>query len=153
MKSAFVFLMACVATLVAAEDFMVFNTTSSTGSPGNFSDGLYTLLPAEDKSHNGVFSGSYLLCSSCTVSYMFGTKTVDMKDGEEETIIFRDNTMEPIPVTFFSVDLELEVYDGVSIDSAKSTLTVTSKIALVDPQYMTDRYFNMYEPVLSLAPV
>ena len=76
--------MAFVATLVAAEDFMVFNTTSSTGSPGNFSDGLYTILPAEDKSYNGVFTGNYLLCTSCTISYIFGTKTDDMKGGTEE---------------------------------------------------------------------
>ena len=65
-----------------SEDFKIFRTVSSTSNPGDFKDGMPVYLPAEDKKNNGLFTGNYLLCSSCTVSYFFGT--TDISGGTDD---------------------------------------------------------------------
>ena len=146
-------ILAMMVARVFAQDFMVFHTISSRDNPGNFSDGMYVYLPAKDNTFSGTFSGSYLLCSSCTISYTFGTAPAGATPVESDVdIIFRKNQMTPIPVSFYEVELSIQSFSDASSEATSQTIKVTHQIALIDPKYQNSQYFDQLEPVLSLTP-
>ena len=98
-------IMALMVARVFAQDFMVFHTISSRDNPGNFSDGMYVYLPAKDNSFQGTFTGSYLLCSSCSISYTFGTAPSGAKPVATGVQIMFRKTDNPIEVDFYEVEL------------------------------------------------
>ena len=125
MKGMFLCVLASLTTHVVSQDFQVFHTVSSKGDPGNFTDGLFTYLPARAKVGFEQFTTEYLLCSSCTVSYIFGSLDGLPNTDTSTPVTFR-TSQTPIPVYFQSVELTLDVWSGAGDDATKESTTVTS---------------------------
>ena len=82
-----IYFLILLGTCVLADDnYVILQTEETDDNPTNFKEGLpqyVTLL--DDK---GESLGQFLLCTSCTISYMFGTPS---PTAAAEPITFREN--------------------------------------------------------------
>ena len=76
--------------------------------------------------------GQFLLCTSCTISYMFGTPKTTVTP---ETIAFREHPDTYIEVAFENRTLEFTKATNLGIYNAGETFKVTMEIGIIDPKY------------------
>ncbi len=90
-----------------------------------------------------------MLCTSCTVSYIFAELLdLDTTVGEEVQLKF-DPDYDAVPANF--VNLNLQMYAD---DDAQTPYSFNMDVAFIDPFYASPQYFTNYqENVLGLAPM
>ena len=123
---------------VLAEDkYVILQTEESDDTPTNFKEGLPQYVTLTDDKQNSL--GQFLLCTSCTISYMFGTPPVNVT---AEKISFREHADTPIEVYFEERTLVFSKTALPSQNSADKTFSVTMEIGIIDKKYANKTYFN-----------
>ena len=85
---------------------MAFPVHDSNDRPTEFRDGLPTYVRMtldNDESEEGKLE-QFLLCTSCTISYMFGKDDMMLGDGKTEQMRFKAGAPE-VPVKFIDTNL------------------------------------------------
>ena len=113
----------------------------SNDRPTEFKDGLMTYVRATldyGQSKKYAELEQFLLCTSCTISYMFGKLDDFMGIKATEMMSFKHGA-DSIPVNFVNVDLQL--YEN---DDAETPHSFNMDIGLIDPMYQTPMYFDHF---------
>lgn len=116
--------------------------------PTDFKDGTPTYAKVTRDFDEGPKLEQFLLCTSCTVSYIFGT--IDDLDTvvKSQEMQFAEG-YDPIPVNFINVNLQLYANDD-----AETPYSWNMDIAYIDPFYASPQYFvNYKENMLGLSPM
>ena len=86
-----------------------------------------------------------MLCTTCTISYIFGEVAAGESIVSTATMVFKEGG-EPVEVNFVSMNLAMVGVDGV-------TYYWTMDMGLINPTYQNLAYFNFYtENMFGLAP-
>ena len=91
---------------MASADYLEFPLYDSNDRPTEFKDGLMTYLKAT-RDYGALDEPpleNFLLCTSCTISYIFGTLDDFMSIKSTEMMSFKHGS-DPIPVQFVNIDL------------------------------------------------
>ena len=130
--------------------YMSFPVYDSSDRPTEFRDGLPTyvrLTRDYDESEEGKLE-QFLLCTSCTISYIFGANDSFYGDGETVDMQFKTGA-EKVPVKFTDTNLQLYLDDD-----AKTPVNFNMKMGWIDPQYQSATYFDYFkENMLGIAPM
>ena len=90
----------------------------------------------------------FLLCNTCTISYIFGTLDDFETIKRTEMIEFKKGSGEKVPVNFVNVDLQ--IYGN---DAEETPYNWNMDVGYIDPFYQTSVYFDFYkENMLGLTP-
>ena len=111
--------------------YLSFPVHDSTDRPTEFKDGLPTYVKlTKDFGESDEAEGAleqFLLCTSCTISYIFGKKDELSTGGTTEQMIFKTGS-EPVPVTF--VDTNLQLYED---DDPLKPINFNMQVGWIDP--------------------
>ena len=129
---------------LTSSQYVVLQTEETIDNPTGFKEGLpqyVTLSDGDDFSNLGQF----LLCTSCTISYMFGTPRTSVTP---EQIVFREHPDQALEVVFETRTLE---FTKAAVLNSNEKFKVTMEIGIIDQQYASG--FNWpNQGVIGLAP-
>jgi hypothetical protein len=129
-------------------NFIEFPIYDSDFKPTEFKDGVPTYAKVTRDFDEGPHLEKFLLCTSCTVSYIFG-KLDDLDTVVNSEMMEFENGKGKIPVDFVNVNLQLY-----ADDDAQTPYSWNMDIGYIDPFYASPQYFvNYQENMLGLAPM
>ncbi len=79
-----------------------------------------------------------MLCTTCTISYIFG-KLDDLQTVQSTEFMSFKHGSDPIPVQFVNVDLQL--YED---DDIERPMSFNMDVGYIDPMYQTAMYFDHF---------
>ena len=119
----------------------------------NFKDGLPTYVRVSRDQDLETKIEQYLLCTSCTISYVFDTAPKFGTFVASETMNFKGNNQSTatsdVKVDFYNTDLFL-----CADEDCGKQIAWNMNIGYISPQYKTSQYFDSVEEnMLGLAPM
>ena len=134
---------------LTSADYLSFEIADSDDRPTEFKDGLYTYLDVEDASDPTNVLSKFLLCTSCTISYIIG----DMPEGSVPTATVNmgfpaSATEKNVEVNFVEMNLSLTDEDEVEYEW-------TMDVGFIAESYVTAGTYGIdfKENMLGLAPM
>ena len=123
--------------VLAEDNYVILQTEETIDNPTTFKEGLPQYVTLSDDKQNAL--GQFLLCTSCTISYMFGTPPVNMT---AEKISFREHANITLEVYFEERTLIFNKTTLPSQNAADKTFSVTMDIGIIDKKFANKTYFN-----------
>ena len=108
---------------LTASQYVVLQTEETIDNPTGFKEGLPQYVSLRDDTGD---LGQFLLCTSCTISYMFGTPKTTVTP---EQIVFREHPDQTVEVAFETRTLEFTKAPELNSDEK---FKVTMEIGIID---------------------
>ena len=127
-------------TAIAAAESILLSLEDANYRPTEFRDGLPTYLSLKrDDSLVETDMGQFLLCTSCTVSYVFASSAGETIVASEY-MTFTEGA-EQVQVDFVEVTLLVDGYAADDEDTDPAEYSWTMQLGFIDPSYATSSNF------------
>jgi len=129
-------------------DMLAFPVYDTNDSKTGFKEGLYTHVKVIKDQDPTIPLEQFLLCTSCTISYIFGDYDDFASPKSTQKVQFKKGGGE-VTINFIETNLSM-----VANDKDETMYNWTMDVAWIAPEFQNETYFdNFKENMLGLAPM